>query len=88
MSPPEPPAMDDAELAEFGGWLRSELTPVEATPARAASVRRQAHAELRRASDPPLARTRRNLLRLAETSGALAVGASYVVWVMSQLWRR
>jgi hypothetical protein len=87
MKAPDPP-MDDDELAEFGGWLRSELTPVATTRRRAADVRALAHAELRRASQPPLVRARRRVLLFAETSSALAAGASYVLWALGEIYRR
>lgn len=79
---------DDVAAADFATWLRSELTPVTTTPLRAAAVRQRAHAELRRAATPPAVRARRHLLRLAETSTALAAGVSYVLWTINELWRR
>ncbi|HVV86516.1 MAG TPA: hypothetical protein VHE35_25840, partial [Kofleriaceae bacterium] len=40
--------LDDLDgLGDFGAWLRSELTPVATTSARAAAIRERAHAELR-----------------------------------------
>ena len=80
-------AADEAGAA-FDRWLRSELVPVTTAPARAAAVRLRAHAELRRATDPPTARAGRQLVRLLETSTALAAGASFVLWTLDQLWRR
>lgn len=88
MKPPPDAPMDDDELADFGAWLRADLATVVTDPVRGAETRRRAHAELRRASTPPLLRARHQLLRLAETSSALAVGASWVVWTLSQLWRK
>lgn len=88
MKPPPDAPMDDDELAEFGAWLRADLATVVTDPVRGAEVRDHAHAELRRASTPPRARARHRLLYLAETSSALAVGASWVVWTLGQLWRR
>ena len=79
---------DDDDFGDFGAWLRSELTPVTTTPERAAAVRERAQAELRRASEPPAIRARRHVLRLLETSTALAAGASYVLWTINELWRR
>lgn len=87
---------DDAELAEvelasFGAWLRSELTPVETYADRVAATRALAHAELRRAHEERAARTaraRRRTVFLLETSTALAAGFGYVLWVAFQLWPR
>ena len=82
---------DEADLAAFGAWLRSELTPVETYPDRAEATRRRAHAELRRAQEEVAvraARARRRTVFLLETSTALAAGFGYVLWVAFQLWPR
>ena len=81
-------AADDPRAAAFDSWLRSELLPVTTAPARAADLRRRAHAELRRASDPPAVPAGRRIWRLLETSSALAAGASYILWTLDQLYRR
>lgn len=80
---------DDAaqdDLAELGARLRAELAPVTTTPDRAAEVRARAHAALRRPSDPPAVRGRRDLVFILETSTALAAGASYVLWTLVQIY--
>ena len=78
---------DVGDDAAFASWLRAELVPVTTAPAQLAAVRLRAHAELRRASEPTADRARRHAVRLLETSTALAAGASYVLWTLSQLWR-
>jgi hypothetical protein len=81
-------SQDDDDLADFGARLRAQLAPVTPAPARDAAVRARAHAELRRASAPPaVVRARRHVVRVLETSTALAAGASYVLWTIAQLYR-
>ena len=79
---------DDDDLADFAASLRAQLAPVTTSPDRAAAIRTRAHAELRRASEPPAVRARRHVVFVLETSSALAAGATYVLWTISQLYRR